>query len=383
VVVAVPFPSETTVNLERPDPDEVQLIGRGLTSAAAPPTGLTELQRTLFEAVATEMTGYGFDPEPEPIDPRAFAEGLAARNEGFRGRIVQIMILGALVLRPLPRPVVDQVQAFAAALGVHEGLLDVCQEFAAGTLGLAALDFDRNGYAADWSEERQAALHTDTPLADAWEQSVHDPELAARWCALERLPEGTLGRRLAEFYRARGFVYPGLPGSAPPLLAQHDWVHVLADYGTWVESELVVFAFVARANDDPRGFALLAMVVSLFETGYLRAGAGLFEASPGQLSRTGVAERVADAMRRGALVDGSVDFLAVDWFELAPLPLDEARARFGIVEKSDAAKDAGSVTPWETGGISEYQWKTGEALAERDGRAYDPYGAAVGATPPA
>jgi hypothetical protein len=377
MIVAVPLPSETAVNLARPDRDEVQLIGRGLVSAVAPPTGLTELQRTLLEAVATEMTGYSFDADPEPIEPRAFAEGLARRDEAFRGRIVQVMILGALVLRPLPPEVVAQVRAFAAELGVHEGLLDVCQEFAAGSLGLAALDFDRNGYTADWSADRQVALHTDTPLTDAWDQSVHDPELASRWCALEQLPEGTLGREVAEFYRARGFVYPGLPGSAPPLLAQHDWVHVLANYGTKVESELEVFAFVARANDDPRGFALLAMVVSLFETGYLRTGAGLFESSPGRLSRTGVAERVADAMRRGALVDGSVDFLAVDWFELAALPLAEARAHFGIVEKSDAALAAGSVGPWEPGGISEYQWRTGQALAERDGREYDPYGAAV------
>ena len=129
----------------------------------------------------------------------------------------------------------------------------------------------------------------------------HDPELAARWCALELLPADTLGRRVTELYRARGFAYPGLPGSAPPLLAQHDWVHVLADYGTCVESELEVFAFIARANDDPRGFGLLAMVVSLFETGALAQGAGLFEAYPGQLSHAGVAVRLADAMRRGAL----------------------------------------------------------------------------------
>ena len=56
-------------------------------------------------------------------------------------------------------------------------------------------------------------------------------------------------------YQSRGFVFPGLPGSAPPLLAQHDWVHVLADYGTTVESELEVFAFIARANDDMRAFS--------------------------------------------------------------------------------------------------------------------------------
>ncbi len=69
----------------------------------------------------------------------------------------------------------------------------------------------------------------------------------------------------------------------------------MADYGTTVESELEVFAFIARANDDTRAFSLLAMVVSLFETGYLRTGAGLFEYDGGHLSTAGMAARVADA----------------------------------------------------------------------------------------
>ena len=75
------------------------------------------------------------------------------------------------------------------------------------------------------------------------------------------------------------------------------------------------------------------MVVSLFETGYLRTGAGLFEAFPGQLSADGMAVRLADAMRRGALsrtaVTHDIDFLAVDWFDLAELPLDDARGSSG------------------------------------------------------
>ena len=119
------------------------------------------------------------------------------------------------------------------------------------------------------------------------------------------------------------------------------------------------------------------MVVSLFETGYLRSGAGLFEASPGQLSRQGVAVRLADAMRRGALTPGTHDFLATDWFELAPLAVEDVRSRFGIVPKSDAAIAAGSVGPWEPGGISAFQWRCGEELAAREGRPYEPYGAAV------
>jgi hypothetical protein len=153
--------------------------------------------------------------------------------------------------------------------------------------------------------------------------------------------------------RARGFAFPGLPGSAPPLLTQHDWVLVLADYGTTVESELEVFAFVARANDDMRAFSLLAMVVSLFEAGYLRTGAGLSQASPGHLSAGhGMAFRIADAMRRGALCtdrdtgNDSIDYLRVDWFDLAPLGVEDVRARFKVTPKSDEAIAAGSVGPW-------------------------------------
>ena len=373
----VPFPSTEVPELGPPDAAEVAFLTRGLVSAVTPPGGLTSLQRTLLGATVQEMTGFEPDPSPAPVTPREFAEGVAGRTEGFRTRIVQLMVLGALVLRPLPPVVADQVRAFATELGIDEGMVTVAQEFAAGTLGIAAIDFQRNGYTADWTAEHQAALHTSRPLADAWEQSVCDDELAARWCALERLPAGSLGRRMTEFYRARGFVYPGRPGSAPPLLAQHDWVHVMADYGTRVESELEVFSFIARANDDPRGFSLLAMVVSLFETGYLRTGAGLFEAAPGQLSHEGVAERVADAMRRGALCHGSVDFLEVDWFELADRPVGEVAAHFGVVAKSARALAAGSVGPWEAGGISEFQWRAGEALAAAEGRGYDAFGAAL------
>jgi hypothetical protein len=295
--------------------------------------------------------------------------------------MLQQMLLGALVLRPIPPDVAERVGAFARAMCVDDGMLQVAQEFARGHLGLAAFDFERNGYTSEWLPERSRALHASGELTDAWSQCVHDDALAAQWAALEHAPASSLGRRMYEFYEARGFSVPGLPGSAPPLLAQHDWVHVLADYGTRVESELEVFAFIARANDDPHGFSLFAMVVSLFETGYLRAGAGLFEAFPGQLSQHGMATRVADAFRRGAVshgVDGApdVDFLAVDWFALAERPVAELREQFGIAPKSPDAVSAGSVGPWEPGGISDFQDATARAKADAEGRDYEPYGAA-------
>jgi hypothetical protein len=379
--VPTPLPTLEDTNLAPPDHAESEFLVRGFASAMRPDSGLTDLQRLLIEAMADAMTGTKVDAaSAAPISAEDFAAGLARRNEAFRSRMLQMMLLGALVLRPIPGDVVDRLGDFARAMSIDDGMLEVAQRFAAGQLGLAAFDFQRNGYTAEWSPARSTALHTSAELRDAWSQSVNDAALAEQWTDLGHLPPDSIGRRIFEFYEARAFEFPGRPGSAPPLLAQHDWVHVLADYGTRVESELEVFAFIARANDDPRGFSLLAMVVSLFETGYLRSGAGLFEAFPGQLSQEGMAVRVADAMRRGALghgLDGApdVDFLAVDWFALAGRNVDELRVEFGIPPKSDGALAAGSVGPWSPGGISDYQWETARAKADAGGRVYEPHGA--------
>jgi hypothetical protein len=370
----VPLPGEHEVDLSLPDRALVDAIAAGVVTALGGTAALTDLQRVLVRALFRSMTGFDVDVDTAVLDARGFAEALARRNEAFRVRVLQITILCALVVRPLSPETVARLDEVAAQFSVGEGMLTVARDFAEGSLGLAAVDFERNGYTSGWDAQQRTELHTSTTLREAWESATHDPALAARWQALETLPEGTLGRRITEFYRARGFEYPGLPGSAPPLLAQHDWVHVLADYGSRVESELEVFAFIARANDDPRGFSLLAMVVSLFETGYLATGAGLFEAFPGQLAQAGVATRLADAMRRGALVTGSIDFMNLDWFTLADVPVEELRVRFGIVPKSEDAIAAGSVGPWEPGGISPFQFAHGQERAAALGVPYESFG---------
>ncbi len=383
----IPLPDTDTVDLTRPEPDEVAAVARGVASAAAPSSGLTEFQRILIESVFRAMTGHPVDLSSfTPMTAAEFATLMARRDLAFRSRMVQAMLTPALVLHPLPEEVADRVAAFARELGVDDAMVGIAREFSHGAIGLAAFDFERNGYTAEWAPEDAAALHTSAALSSAWDVAVKDPELAARWSSLAHLPAGTLGRRVWEMYQARGFVFPGLPGSAPPLLAQHDWVHVLADYGTTVEAELEVFAFIARANDDMRAYSLLAMVLSLFETGYLRVGAGMFQSDTGHLSQSrGMATRLGDALRRGALGEDhetgstSIDYLRLDWFALADLPVAEARARFNVTPKSDGAVASGSVGPWQPGGISPFQERSGRELARREDRRYDSYGAATSA----
>ena len=224
-------------------------------------------------------------------------------------------------------------------------------------------------------------LHTREILSDDWDPIYDEPELAQRWDDLGKLPSGTLGRGVWEFYRARGFSFPGAPGSAPPLLSQHDWVHVIADYGSTVESEIEVFGLISRADDDPRAFSLLAMVLSLFETGMLHSAA-IFQFDPGHLShdarRMGI--RLADAMYRGAIIGAHFsgqDLLEIDWFKHAHKTVEEVREMVGIPQKSEAAIAAGAVGPWEPGGISPFQLNLGISVAAERGEEYDNHGATV------
>jgi hypothetical protein len=376
----VPLPSAAATKLTPPDAAETRVIAGGVAAAVAPSSGLTGLQRMLIESVTDSMTGFVVPAGSVPrLDAGAFARALADRDAGFRERMVQFMLICALVLNPLPEAVVERVESYAREMNVDESMLRIARDFAHGSLGLALVDFQRSGYMETWDPANTEALHTSGALSDAWEQCVLDPNLARRWEQLRDLPEGTFGRSVANFYDARGFEFPGRPGSAPPLLAQHDWMHVLGHYGSTVEAELEVFAFISRANDDPRAFSLLAMVISLFETGYMATGAGLFQYDRGHLSHEGMAVRLADALRRGAMVGAHArgpDLLRIDWFARAHLSVDEVRAELGVVPKAEVALDAGSVGPWEPGGISPFQHAEGQRKAEAAGRDYDSFGAA-------
>ncbi|MCU1468326.1 MAG: hypothetical protein JWM72_4254 [Actinomycetia bacterium] len=375
----VPFPSEAEVLLQPPDASEARIIAGGVAAAVAPESGLTSLQRLLLESITESMTGFLVPANKVPrLGPHEFATAMARRDQGFRSRMIQFMLLCSLVLKPLPDEVVARVEEYAHELDVDDPMIRVAERYARGYLGLALVDFQRSGYMEAWDPTQSAALHTSGELSDAWQACVSDEALAQQWEALRDLPDGTLGREVVKFYDARGFAFPGRPGSAPPLLAQHDWVHVLSDYGSTVECEIEVFAFVSRSNDDPRGFSLLAMVISLFETGYMASGAGLFQYDPGHLSHRGMATRLADALRRGALCGwhgGGHDLLARDWFADAARPIADVRAELAIVPKADFAIESGSVTAWEPGGISPYQYESGRRAAEAAGREYESYGA--------
>ena len=143
---------------------------------------------------------------------------------------------------------------------------------------------------------------------------TEDPALAAKWAALEACPSGSLGRIVWDFYQKRGFAFPGTQGAVSPLLAQHDWVHCLADDGTSATGEIEVFTFLASAIPDAKGFTYAVMIIGLFETGYV----GGVPASPalgaGHLRSREVP--CASPTPCGAGLALHIDVMGgIDWFE--------------------------------------------------------------------
>jgi hypothetical protein len=354
--------------IEEHDLDEVVLIARGIATAVAPPEGLTDFQAALLEAIASSLTGYEVDYTAlEPLPPEELAAALADHDLEFRQRIVHHMVLGELVLRPIPTEVAFRVAQYAQALDIKDDFVRVARRYAQGAYGLAWMDLQRSGFVEHVAATDADAIAQQRGKRAALEPARVDPELEDRWRAFRDHPEGSLGRAVVEMYDGRGFALPGSEGGAPEYLARHDFVHVLADYGTNLRGELEVFSFIGRADPDPKGFAWLATLIGLFETGYIE-GTGFFDRDVRErhAQGAGMHVRIADAIRRGKTVSAScrTDLFDVDYEALVERPVPDVRELLQVPEKSPAALDLGSPGAFDLEGMSEMQRRFAEQREE-------------------
>jgi hypothetical protein len=261
--------------------------------------------------------------------------------------------------------VAQNVATYAQALGIDDDFVKVARRYAKGAFGLAWVDLRRSGFTDRWNETTSDALHTSVGFDDPFDHPLADPALLTSWEAFAELPRGTLGREIWEMYDSRGFALPGNPNGASAFIAQPDFVHVLGDYGTNLEGELETFALVGRADPDPKGFAWIATMVGLFETGYVHEqGFFQIDVRERKLQETGMGTRFADAVRRGkAVAEGfGTDLFAVDFHALAHRSVDDVRTVLHFSPKSPDAIAAGSVGLADPAGMSERQR---EAYAQR------------------
>ena len=350
--------------------EEVIQVARGIATAVAPHSGLTDVQAALLQAIASALTQVEVDYHHlQPLGPEELASVLVGRDQRYRQRIVHHMVLGELVLRPLPTEVASRVAKYAQVLGVDDRFVRIARRYAQGAFGLAWMDLQRSGFTEHVRRADTGKVRSTVEVSDPFTASEINPELEARWAALRELPEGSLGRAVWELYISRGFALPGTATGASAYLAQHDFGHVLADYGTNLKGELEVFAFIGRADPDPKGFAWLATLIGLFETGYI-ADTGFFERDVRErnIQAPGMHHRIGDAIRRGKVVSESygTDLFEVDYHEMVDWPVTEVRALLHLPEKSPDALGSGSAGAFERAGMSPLQRRIADTRERRE-----------------
>lgn len=323
------------MHLERPTPREGAAALRAMATVARSPGQIAIPTRRLIEAAQKVLVG-----SPESLDSleEIAPTELAAEVERpeIRTQLVNGMVVASLSAGPPPEAQAEMVRSYADALGVDGPQFSAIEKIAHDDVLLFKLCVLRNGHLPDAIKDEyhhRGALGVVKSLMGL-RGLREDRETAARFLAWEKLPPETLGGRVFRHYRGNGFAFPGEKGGFPEAGMYHDFSHVLAGYDTTREGETLVAAFIAgyREGRPDHGLFTALFGLSIFSTGVDLTPIGVPTAT-GTVGE--VAERFFEAIERGSAVTTD---LSDDWnfWDYIELPLDEARAKLGVPEKTQS-----------------------------------------------
>lgn len=215
------------------------------------------------------------------------------------------------------------VEEYARALEVDGEDLVIFRDLVSSGIEAAKADFQRF-LARDLQERFEPAL-LDVPV------DPDHPELtlAATLQSFAEYGPQTLGRAYLSFYERFGLTLPGLEVSTNHhFFVAHDMTHTIAGISTTSPAEIALSAFqFAMDNTRINRAALLASLIT-HEAGFAHP-AHLKTGETGLLASPESALLLGRELKRGSQC--RADFSLVDHFELAPLPLAEVRAAFGVL----------------------------------------------------
>lgn len=285
---------------------------------------VTEMDRETIAGAATIVFGLeGIDADGvAPVDPTALAGLLDSEAEAEQA--VRMLAVMSLVDGLADPDKTALVRAFASALAVRDGYLEILTEVAEDEVAQATACMMRKNVGSfphlDAGRLEVSAVAPFLPYKDA-----PDPKLEARYKALGELPPGTFGHAFYDHFHRNSFEFPGNPnGLAEGFTTPHDSSHVLSGYSTSEAGEVCVSTFIGAMHPDHPMAAEVLPVIYSWHVGIklneLASSAhGAFEA-----------RHFWTAWERGAAT--TVDVVAADWdfWGATPVPLGELRAEYGV-----------------------------------------------------
>jgi hypothetical protein len=302
---------------------------RAMRTATAGDGPIPPAVRAMMMAAQRILMSLDVDPDTLPtISPAELARTVT--TPGLAEQVVHAMIVGVLADGEPDPAAFARLQAFAAALGVEAPALRTIRLLIERHMILFRLDFMRRSHIGDMFKDTYRHHGGVRGVAEALlgqRGMIEDKALAARFIALERLPQDSLGFVYYKHCRDGGFAFPGERGGFPLAGVYHDLTHVLSGYGTTPEGELLVGGFMAGYKKTNPFYVVLLTA--------LLWGAGI-NVTPlnqphltGMLAKGDLAARFIQAIERGGRVNTDLSD-NWDFWPFLPLPLQEARAKLGV-----------------------------------------------------
>ena len=312
------------MDLTLPLPNQAQHTLRALVTVARADGDLHSQEVRMIELFAEAMDLQVDVRRLESIAPETLAPELRD-TDAARALIQRLVILTTLDGEVTPDEVAA-VETFAAALGVEDRAVHNIRQISQGWVRMAAFDLGRRSFMPTllgkvWREKGVRGLWS---LVSSMAGGTNAAQ-AERFAALAELPPGTLGRELFDHFTTNDFPYPGQAKGAPDSFLFHDLGHVLGEYGTTPDQELLVAGFQAGYMDGD-GLVMYLMIAMLFQLAVEPlANARGVEAQKGMLD----IEAFLAAVERGRGL--AVDLTQWDPWPHMERPLVEIRAELQLV----------------------------------------------------
>ena len=316
------------MQLLQPGPRQAEAGLRAMRQLALARGEFGRAGRSLIAAAQRHVLRTDHDLDSlSPIEPEELAA--AFRDPALARQFVQGMTVLSLADGPPTEAQAKLMSSYARALGVDDPGVRVLGELAHHHMMLFRLDFLRRSHIADMvrgSVRREGFIATAKSFA-AFRGMREDPAVVARYEALGRLPQDTLGYAFWKHCTDNGFAFPGAPLGFPEAGVYHDFTHVLSSYSTEPEGELQIGGFTAGYKKHTPIFVILFVVLTF------SAGINVTPLdqphSIGILSQEGLADAFFVAVERGSRVpiDLSDGWDHWAWVEK---PLAQARAELNI-----------------------------------------------------
>lgn len=310
-------------------PSQSETVYRGLKTIATlnGSKPLSKLDTDLINGIQSHILYSDLHHDgAEQISAEEFAKsfGDAAHAE----QALQFLIIMPYTDVEASKHKVSMVDNFAKAMNIHPETIALLHEAR-----------DRHVMAMEFCIFRKLApnmVKGDTMLAKFGTLSKniglrkYDQDVALKYERLGLLPEGTLGRAIWQFYRTRGFTFPGEGhmNMNEDFILVHDVSHILGGYDTTVDGEIMTSALQGGFMKE-HGWLFAVIGVLDFHLG-LDAYTGPSHVQTGHL----VPEKFAAALERGMNMTKD---LSVDWdpWPLMGRTLADLRKEYNIIGAED------------------------------------------------